>query len=84
MPLTYSGAEYSEESLLDEIKEAARRERISTLVQYRDLIDEIVEEKRIYGFFSDDEDLSQVKKDLESRWAEVEELLNKHLEIDVP
>lgn len=84
MPLTYSGAEYSEESLFEEIKEAARRERISTLVQYRDLIDEIVEEKRIYGFFSDDENLSQVKKDLESRWAEVEELLNKHLEIDVP
>lgn len=84
MPLTYSGAEYSEESLFDEIKEAARRERISTLVQYRDLIDEIVEEKRIYGFFSDDEDLSQVKKDLESRWAEVEKLLNKHSEIDAP
>lgn len=84
MPLTYSGAEYSEESLFEEIKEAARRERISTLVQYRDLIDEIVEEKRIYGFFSDDEDLTQVKKDLESRWVEVEELLNKHSEIDVP
>lgn len=84
MPLTYSGAEYSEESLFEEIKEAARRERISTLVQYRDLIDEIVEEKRIYGFFSDDEDLTQVKKDLESHWAEVEELLNKHSEIDVP
>lgn len=77
MPLTYSGAEYSEESLFDEIKEAAKRERISTLVQYRDLIDEIVEEKRIYGFFSDDEDLSQVRKDLEARWPEVEKLLDK-------
>jgi len=77
MPLTYSGAEYSEESLFDEIKEAAKRERISTLVQYRDLIDEIVEEKRIYGFFSDDEDLSQVKKDLEARWEEMENVLGK-------
>ncbi len=84
MPLTYLGAEYSKESLFNEIKEAAKRERISTLVQYRDLIDEIVEEKRIYGFFSDDEDLSQVKKDLESHWTEVEKLLNKHSEIDVP
>jgi hypothetical protein len=77
MPLTYSGAEYSEESLFDEIKEAAKRERISTLVQYRDLIDEIVEEKRIYGFFADDEDLSQVKKDLEARWEEVEKMLGR-------
>lgn len=77
MPLTYSGAEYSEESLFDEIKEAAKRERISTLVQFRDLIDEIVEEKRIYGFFSDDEDLSQVKKDLEARWPDIENLLDK-------
>ena len=77
MPLTYSGAEYSAESLFDEIKEAAKRERISTLVQYRDLIDEIVEEKRIYGFFSDDEDLSQVKKDLEARWEEISKLLSK-------
>jgi len=75
MPLTYSGAEYSEESLFDEIREAAKRERISTLVQFRDLIDEIVEEKRIYGFFSDDEDLSQVKKDLEARWEEMEKNL---------
>ncbi|MFA4817140.1 MAG: hypothetical protein WC608_00250 [Parcubacteria group bacterium] len=77
MPLIYSGAEYSEESLFDEIKEAAKRERISTLVQFRDLIDEIVEEKRIYGFFSDDEDLSQVKKDLEARWTDVEKMLGR-------
>jgi hypothetical protein len=77
MPLTYSGAEYSEESLFDEIKEAAKRERISTLIQYRDLIDEIVEEKRIYGFFSDDEDLTQVKKDLEARWEDVEKMLGR-------
>ena len=77
MPLTYSGAEYSEESLFDEIKEAAKRERILTLVQFRDLIDEIVEEKRIYGFFSDDEDLTQVKKDLEARWSDIENLLDK-------
>jgi len=75
MPLTYSGAEYSEESLFDEIKETAKRERISTLVQFRDLIDEIVEEKRIYGFFSDDENLTQVKKDLEARWEEMEKNL---------
>jgi len=72
MVLAYQGGEYSDSDLFGEVKEAAIREGVSTIVQYRDLIDEIVEEKRIYGFFSDDEDLSQVKESLESRWSEVE------------
>jgi len=72
MALTYQGGEYSNHDLFGEVKEAAVREGVSTLVQYRDLIDEIVEEKRIYGFFSDDEDLFQVKENLEARWPEIE------------
>ncbi|MFA6383524.1 MAG: hypothetical protein WCX17_03815 [Parcubacteria group bacterium] len=72
MESTYQGGEYSNSDLFGEVKEAAVREGVSTLVQYRDLIDEIVEEKRIYGFFSDDEDLSQVKENLEARWPEIE------------
>jgi hypothetical protein len=72
MVSTYQGGEYPESDLFGEVREAAIRERITSLVQYRDLIDEIVEEKRIYGFFSDDEDLSQVKQNLESRWLEIE------------
>lgn len=70
--MTYEGAEFSTSDIFEEIKEAAIREGISSVVQYRDLIDEIVEEKRMYGFFSDDEDLSQVKENLETRWPEVE------------
>lgn len=77
MEPTYRGGEYSDSDLFGEVKEAAIRERITSLVQYRDLIDEIVEEKRIYGFFSDDEDLSQVKENLESRWPEVEKSIIK-------
>jgi len=70
-------AEFSIQDLLKEIKENALRERISSIVQYRDLIDEIVEEKRIYGYFSDDEDTTQVKKDLELLWPEVRNVLDK-------
>lgn len=77
MALIYNGAEYSNESLFGEIKEASERERINSSVQYKDLIDEIVEEKRIYGFFSDDEDLTQIKKDLELRWPEIEKTLSR-------
>lgn len=70
-------AEFSIEDLFKEIKEAAIRERINSLVQYRDLIDEIVEEKRIYGYFSDDEDTTQVKKDLEIMWPKLKDILDK-------
>ena len=80
----YEGAEFSTGSLFEEIKETATRERIASLAQYRDLIDEIVEEKRIYGFFSDDEDLTQVRMDLEIRWPEVEKIVNKREEADLP
>ncbi len=78
MQLTYTGAEYSNQDLFEEVKETALREAVSSIAQYKDLIDELVEEKRIYGFFSDDEDLAQVKEDLARRWPEIEKtLLNK-------
>ncbi|MFA6973217.1 MAG: hypothetical protein WC238_00560 [Parcubacteria group bacterium] len=70
--MTYQGAEFSTNDLFGEVRETAVREGVSSLTQFRDLIDEIVEEKRIYGFFSDDEDLTQVKENLEARWQEIE------------
>lgn len=70
--MTYEGAEYSTTDLFAEVREAATREGVSSLAQFRDLIDEIIEEKRIYGFFSDDEDLTQIKENLERRWTEIE------------
>jgi hypothetical protein len=75
--MTYEGAEYSDRGIFEEIKEAAVREGVTDLVQFRDLIDEIVEEKRIYGFFSDDEDLSQIKENIEGRWPEVKKAISK-------
>jgi len=70
-------AEYSVRDIFSEIKETALRERLSSFAQYRDLIDEIVEEKRIYGFFDNDEKTTQVKKDLELMWPETKDVLEK-------
>lgn len=69
--------EYSVRDIFSEIRETALRERLSSFAQYRDLIDEIVEEKRIYGLFSDDEDTTQIKKDLEQMWPETKDVLEK-------
>ncbi|HCP08281.1 MAG TPA: hypothetical protein DIT25_00560 [Candidatus Moranbacteria bacterium] len=84
MSLTFEGGEYSEKDLFGEVREAATRERVSSIVQYRDLIDEIVEEKRIYGFFSDHEDIEQIKGDLEARWSEIEKDLARSEEVNIP
>ena len=70
-------AGYSVRDIFSEIKENALREGLGSFVQYRDLVDEMVEEKRIYGFFDDDEDTTQVKKDLELMWPEIKSLLEK-------
>ncbi|MEK7598616.1 MAG: hypothetical protein AAB487_02675 [Patescibacteria group bacterium] len=70
-------AEYSVRDIFSEIRETALRERLSSFTQYRDLIDEIVEEKRIYGLFDDDEDTTQIKKDLELMWPETKDVLEK-------
>jgi hypothetical protein len=67
----YEGVEFSVTELADEVRETALREGVRSVIQFRDLIDEIVEEKRIYGFFSDDEDITQIKKNLEQMWPEI-------------
>lgn len=69
--------EFSSKDLFTEVREAAVREGVSSFVQYKDLVDELVEEKRIYGFFSEDEDLTQIKENLQGRWHEVEKIANK-------
>ena len=68
----------SVQELFEEIKEAALRERLGSFEQYRDLVDEIVEEKRIYGFFGDHDDVTQIKKDLEMKWSEIKDILEKN------
>jgi hypothetical protein len=75
--MTYQGGEYSPEDLLNELKERTKNENVRNIDSYKDLVDELIEEKKNYGFFSEDEDLEQIKDDLEQRWPEVEKSLPK-------
>lgn len=68
--MTYAGGEFSIEDLLAEIKIAVDWEGIKDFDQYKDLVDQTVEEKRDHGFFSEDEDLAQIKESLLARWPE--------------
>jgi hypothetical protein len=72
--MTYTGAEYSLESLFRELKNQVEQENVRTYDQYKDLVDVLIEEKKSYGFLNDEEDLIQIKRNLELRWMEIEEL----------
>lgn len=82
--MVYTGSEISEEDLFHEVREIALRERISDISQYKEIIDEVVESKRLYGFFSEDEDLVQVKENLESRWKDIQGEIKDNNKIDLP
>ncbi|HMN19005.1 MAG TPA: hypothetical protein PKA31_00205 [Candidatus Moranbacteria bacterium] len=66
--IQYSGAEYSSQQLFRELKEKVEEEGIEDFDAYRDMVRGLIEEKRGYGFFRDEEDLVQIERDLESRW----------------
>lgn len=68
--MVYIGAEYSLEELFQELKRQAEDENVRSFDEYSDLIDLLVEEKKSYGFFAEDEDLEQIKGVLRQRWNE--------------
>jgi len=70
--MTYTGSEFSLEQLFLELKKQSRSENVQSYDEYIDLVDNLVEEKKNYGFLVDEEDLEQIKQDLELRWVEVE------------
>lgn len=69
--MTYEGGEFSESALFRELKDRVERENVFEFEQYVELVDEIIEEKTSYGFFSAEEDLEQLKNNLERRWKEI-------------
>lgn len=69
--MAYNGSEYSENALFGELKKRVKLENVTGYDEYVELVDEIMEEKKRYGFFSDEEDLEQIKHNLERRWSEV-------------
>jgi hypothetical protein len=73
--------EPSIESLFQELRKRARQEGISTYEEYIELVDGIVMEKLDDGHFLQDEDLVQIRIDLEQRWLEIKEELEKDVAI---
>jgi len=73
----YTGGEAGESGLFREIKKAAENEKIRTFEEYRSLVDDIVEDKIDQGFLDKNEDVEQMKHNLESRWSEIESGLEK-------
>lgn len=71
MAVTYTGGEYSVDALFRELSRQVEDENIKTYDEYRGLVDLIVEEKMSYGFFTENEDLEQLKSDLLSKWPEI-------------
>ncbi|HAV11534.1 MAG TPA: hypothetical protein DCX32_03245 [Candidatus Moranbacteria bacterium] len=70
--MTYQGGEFSTSQLLEEIKHRAREEKVQTLADYEAIIDDLIEDKKRYGFLSENEDLEQVRANLKTSWPEVE------------
>lgn len=75
--MTYQGGEYSFKELLNEIKKRAKESALQSDYEYTDLVEEVIEEKKNEGLFSEDEDLEQLKSDLELMWPEVERYLQE-------
>lgn len=75
--MTYQGAEYSFKELLNELKKRAKENVIQSDYEYIDLVEELIEEKKSEGFFSEDEDLEQLQSDLKQMWPEVERYLQE-------
>jgi len=70
--MPYIGGEYSEKDLLKELKQMVSIENVRSYEEYEGLVDWLIEEKKSYGFLSDEEDLTQLRRDLEMRWSEIE------------
>ena len=69
--MTYSGGEYSVESLFRELKKQIQLENVHVYEEYMGLVDNLIEEKKGYGFFTDEEDLEQFRDDLLLKWKEI-------------
>jgi hypothetical protein len=73
--MTYTGAEFSLENLFRELKKQSKNENVGSYEEYTELVDNLIEEKKSYGFLADEEDLEQIKHGLELRWPEIEKNL---------
>lgn len=75
--MTYIGGEYSIQGLFQEVKDLVILEKIDNFNEYRELIEDMLQDKVTYGFLEPNEDVEQIRQDLELRWPEIEKLMKK-------
>jgi DNA-binding ferritin-like protein len=64
--------EDSVQSLFQELRERVREEGTDTYGEFKELVQELLQEKLNEGVFDVNEDLQTIESDLESRWPEIE------------
>ncbi|NTW14956.1 MAG: hypothetical protein HGA38_01135 [Candidatus Moranbacteria bacterium] len=64
--------EDSVQELFEELRGRVCAEGVGTYGEYRELVQELVQERLGEGGFDVNEDLSTVEADLEARWPEIE------------
>ncbi|HWQ60417.1 MAG TPA: hypothetical protein VN420_04740 [Candidatus Fimivivens sp.] len=67
--------EDSAQSLFDALRERVRDEDIKTYGEYRQLVQDIIQEQLSEGALDVNEDLDTLESDLDSRWHEIEATL---------
>lgn len=73
--MTFAGPQLREESvqtLFQEARQRAHAEMIETYEEYRDLVEDLLQEKVNEGTFDSGEDIPTMQKDLDMMWPEVE------------
>ncbi len=73
--MVFTGAEYPIEDLFEELKALAWQENISTLNDYKELVEYLIEERYSYGFFDDNDYLDQIIDNLAARWPEIQKFI---------
>ena len=67
--------EDSTQELFSELRGRVRFEGIETYGEYRELVQELIQEKVSEGVFDINEDLPTIEMDLQGRWTEIEATL---------
>jgi hypothetical protein len=67
--------EDSVETLFQEARRRAEYEGVSSYGEYRDLVEDLLQERMNEGVFRVSEDLPTVQRDLEMMWPQVEKTL---------
>ncbi len=70
--MTYKGGEFSFEALYGELKNKVIAEKIESIGQYKEMVENLIEEKKSYGFLDESEDWPQLVRDLLAKWPDLE------------